>query len=111
MNVYSKSYWSIVLSCALVYLFSAENAYSQEGDASSGGNWSQEYHDGDWRKNLTLSFGVDALRSNSDFSSDKNSVSLSSDPKWGFGVMTSLELGLADYAGVAIGLHYLHRRF
>jgi hypothetical protein len=73
--------------------------------------WALQAQDGDWRRNLTLSLGVDALRSNAEFSGGSNSVSLSSDPKWGYGVMTAVELGLADYAGVSLGAHYLHRRF
>ena len=54
---------------------------------------------------------IDALRSNAKFSSSKSTASLTTDAKWGFGAMTAVELGLADYAGIAVGLHYLQRRF
>jgi hypothetical protein len=74
-------------------------------------HWGHEYDDSGWRRNLTLSVGADALRSNAKYSGGSSTATLSADPKWGFGGMAAVELGLADYAGVAIGVHYLERRF
>lgn len=67
------------------------------------------YDESDWRKNLTLSFGVDGVYSNADVKVDTGTVK--SDPALGFGAMTAIELGLADFGGVALGVHYLQRKF
>jgi hypothetical protein len=97
MNFYLKTYIKVAVLAAFPYLAGAQEAYrySEEG----------------WRKNLTWSLGVTGLRSNVDYKGDNKTASVSADPKWGFGIMTSVELGLADYAGVSLGAYYLQRRF
>jgi len=107
MNTSFKKYLKIVPFLTFPWFMSAQE---MEGTAPSH-HHGHSYDSSDWRRNVTLSLGVDAIRSNAEFSGDSNNASLSADPKWGYGAMASIELGLADYAGIALGAHYMQRRF
>lgn len=78
---------------------------------SSSSHWGYSYDNTDWSKNFTFSLGLEGLRSNAAYTSTSNTINLKADPKFGFGLMTSIELGVADFVGIALGVHYLHRRF
>ena len=69
------------------------------------------YDDSDWTKNFTLSLGLDGLYSNASVKHDANGYSAKSNPAFGYGAMAAVELGLADFAGIALGAHFLERKF